>query len=178
MPKNAVSPVSIYDQIYLIRNRRVMLDFELATLYGVSTSALNQAVDRNRERFPGDFMFQVDREEFIDLISQNVISNEGRGGRRKMPYAFTEQGVAMLSSVLKSTRAVEVNIAIMRVFVKVNQTLLETAELALKMQQLEQAVAEHNGQIDILFKAINELLAPPEPKKKYPMGFQPPDKNK
>ncbi len=179
MPKNAVSPIAIHDQIYLIRGRRVMLDFELAALYGVTTSAFNQAVGRKLERFPDDFMFQLKREEFVDLISQSVISkSEGRGGRRKMPYAFTEQGVAMLSSVLNSARAVEVNIAIMRVFVKVKQTLLDTAELALKMEQLERAVAEHNGQIDILFKAINELLAPPEPKKKYPLGFQNPEKDK
>ena len=178
MPKKEVSPISIYDRIYLIRDRRVMLDFELAALYGVTTSALNQAVGRKRERFPEDFMFQIEREEFRSLISQNVISSGTYGGRRKMPYAFTEQGVAMLSSVLNSTRAVEVNIAIMRVFVKVKQTLLDTAELALKMEQLEQAVAEHNGQIDILFKAINELLAPAEPKKKYPLGFQSQDEDK
>ncbi|MBN2686491.1 MAG: ORF6N domain-containing protein [Pontiellaceae bacterium] len=178
MAKNELNPMSIYDQIYLIRNRRVMLDFELAALYGVTTSAFNQAVSRKQERFPDDFMFQLDREEFANLISQNVISSRAHGGRRRMPHVFTEQGVAMLSSVLNSARAVEVNIAIMRVFVKVKQTLLDTAELALKFEQLEQAVTEHDGQIDILFKAINELLAPSEPKKKYPLGFAAADKDK
>lgn len=154
-----------------------MLDFELAVLYGVTTSAFNQAVGRHRNRFPDDFMFQLEREEFRNLISQNVISSGAHGGRRKMPFAFTEQGVAMLSSVLSSPQAIEVNISIMRVFVKVKQTLLDTAELALKLEQLERAVSDHSGQIDVLFSAISELLAPPDPKKKYPLGFQPPGKD-
>lgn len=154
-----------------------MLDFELAALYGVTTSAFNQAVSRHRERFPDDFMFQLEREEVANLISQNVISSGTHGGRRKMPFAFTEQGVAMLSSVLNSPRAIEVNISIMRVFVKVKQTLLDTAGLALKLEQLEKAVSEHSGQIDVLFQAINELLTPPKPKTKYPLGFQPPEKS-
>jgi len=176
MPKETANLIPLHEQIYLIRGRRVMLDFELANLYEVTTSAFNQAVTRHQERFPNDFMFQLERQEFRNLMSQSVISSGVHGGRRKMPFAFTEQGVAMLSSVLNSSKAIEVNISIMRVFVKVKQTLLDTAELALKMEQLERAVSGHSEQIDVLFSAISELLAPPEPKKKIPFGFQPPDK--
>jgi hypothetical protein len=114
--RSLVPPERIASRIYLIRGQKVMLDFDLAELYGVETRALNQAVSRNIDRFPEDFAFQFTRREFSGLMSQIVISNVGRGGRRKLPWAFTEHGVAMLSSVLHSKRAVQVNVAIVRTF--------------------------------------------------------------
>ena len=113
----------IAQKISLIRGKKVIIDSDLAKLYGVKTQALNQAVKRNKARFPDDFMFQLNNSEHESLISQIVISKEGRGGRRKLPYVFTEQGVAMLSSVLKSTKAVQVNIMIMRTFVRIREVL-------------------------------------------------------
>ena len=125
MPDNQLTPTGgIERRIYLIRGQRVMLDRDLAELYGVTTTALNQAVKRNSDRFPDDFMFQLDREEFENWISQIVISNPGlRMGARKRPLAFTEQGVAMLSSVLRSKRAIQVNIAVMRALVTFREML-------------------------------------------------------
>jgi len=167
----------IRSRIYFLRDRRVMLDFELAELYGVTTGALNQAVKRNIERFPDDFMFQLEKDEVAALISQSVISKtSGRGGTRKPPSAFTEQGVAMLSSVLRSDSAVQVNIAIMRVFVRLKQVQLDSAKLALKFQSLEKEVEKNGSDIKLLFKAISELINPSAPKKKHPLGFQPPKK--
>ncbi|MCI0613150.1 ORF6N domain-containing protein, partial [bacterium] len=128
----------IESRIYHIRGHKVMLDTDLGWLYGVETRALIQAVKRNTERFPEDFMFQLSQEEFDLLRSQSVISNpKGRGGRRYLPYAFTEQGVAMLSSVLRSRRAVMVNVEIMRAFVHLRQILSSHAELSQKLDQLE-----------------------------------------
>ena len=122
----------IVDRVLLIRGIKIMLDKDLAEMYGVSTAALNQAVKRNISRFPDDFMFQLSSENFKFLISHSVISKkEGRGGTRKLPYAFTEQGVAMLSSVLNSETAIQVNIQIIRVFTKMKQLLLENKELFL-----------------------------------------------
>ncbi len=164
----------IRSRIHLVRNRRIMLDFELAELYEVTTAALNQAVKRNINRFPPDFMFHLNKEEVDALMSQSVISKpSGRGGTRKPPSAFTEQGVAMLSSVLRSDRAIQVNIAIMRVFVRLKQIQLDSAKLTLKFQELEKAVEENSENIKLLFNAIGELIKPAEPSQKYPLGFQP-----
>ncbi len=157
--------------ILLIRGQKVMLDSDLAELYQVETRTLVQAVRRNLTRFPSDFTFQLSKEEFEALRSQIVISNKGRGGRRYLPYAFTEQGVAMLSSVLRSKRAVQVNIAIMRAFVKLREILSAHTELRQKLAELERKLEGHDGQIRSLFDAIRQLMAPPHPQTKR-IGFQ------
>lgn len=146
-----------------------MLDADLAALYGVETRTLVQAVQRNRDRFPDDFMFRLTAEEHADLRSQSVISKgpAGRGGRRYPPYAFTEQGVAMLSSVLRSERAVQMNIAIMRTFVRLRSLLATNAELALRLDELE---ARYDARFRAVFDAIRELTRPPDPPRR-PLGF-------
>ena len=147
---------NIQSKIYEIRNQKVMLDFDLAQLYEVETRVLNQAVKRNIDRFPDDFMFQLTKQEFDFLISQIVISKtETRGGTQKMPYAFTEQGVSMLSSVLKSKKAVQVNISIMRVFVAVKQLILGNTELSEKLEELE---SKYNKQFSDVYEALNYLM--------------------
>ena len=163
----AVTVTEIERTILMIRGQRVMLDSDLAELYGVSTGRLNEAVKRNSERFPEDFMFRLNIEETNSLISQIAISNVGRGGRRKPACAFTEQGVAMLSSVLRSKRAVRVNIEIMRVFVKLRQLLLTHADLARKLDALE---SKYDAQFKVVFDAIRQLMTPPESKKRK-IGF-------
>ena len=167
-----------------------MLDFDLAALYGVATKVLNQAAKRNRGRFPDDFMFQLTSEETAYLRSQFVTSSwqtienkeitsnwsqfvtgsYKRGGARYLPYAFTEQGVAMLSSVLNSERAVKVNIAIMRAFVKLRQTLETNRELARKFAELEKRVGKHDEKIDAILEAIRQLMAP-STKRRREIGF-------
>ena len=149
----------IENVILLICGQKVMLDSDLAELYGVTTSNLNKAVARNRERFPDDFMFQLSSEEFSDLKFQFGTSSSW-GGRRTPPYAFSEQGVAMLSSVLRSARAVQVNIAIMRAFVRLRQMLLSHEELARRLAVLEEKYAEQNVQIQAVFEVIKELMNP------------------
>src|SRR5437667_1565602 len=146
--------------IRVIRGEKVLLDFDLAPLYGVTTGNLNKAVRRNRERFPSDFMFQLTAVEAESLIFQFGIS-KGRGGRRHRPYAFTEQGVAMLSSVLNSERAVNVNIAIMRAFVKLREALETNRELRRKFADLEKRVGQHDEEISAIIDAIRQLMAPP-----------------
>jgi hypothetical protein len=148
-----------------------MLDADLAALYRVQTGALVQAVQRNVLRFPEDFMFRLTREEAAALRSQSVISNAkpGRGGRRYNPYAFTEQGVAMLSSVLRSRRAIEVNIAIMRAFVKLRQLLVSHEDLAHKLAALEN---RYDAQFKVVFDAIRELMTPPATERRA-IGFRP-----
>lgn len=148
-----------------------MLSMHLAELYGVEPRALIQAVKRNRERFPSDFMFQLSSSEFTSLKSHIVISSWG-GLRRATPYAFTEQGVAMLSSVLRSRRAIQVNIAIMRAFVKLRETLTLHKDLAKKLEELERKIIHHDAQIQSVFDAIRQLMAPPE-KPQRRIGFHP-----
>ena len=160
--------VQIERRIYLIRGQKVMLDSDLAELYGVSTSSLNQAVRRNIERFPEDFAFQLTREEYEPLRSQSVILKTGRGQHRKyLPLTFTEQGVAMLSSVLRSERAVKVNIAIMRTFVRLRELLLSNADLARKLETLE---SKYDEQFRVVFEAIRELMSQEEAPKRQ-IGF-------
>ena len=159
----------ISQAILLIRGHKVMLSADLAELYGVEPRVLVQAVKRNIERFPEDFMFQLNDQEFDNLKSQIVISSWG-GMRRAAPYAFTEQGVAMLSSVLHSDRAIHVNIEIMRAFVRLRQMLASNVELARKLAALER---KYDAQFKVVFNAIRELMTPPEPKKKRPIGFAP-----
>jgi hypothetical protein len=155
--------------ILLIRGHKVMLDSDLAELYGVTTKRLNEQVRRNLSRFPEDFMFQLTELETHLLRSQFATSKEGRGGRRYLPYAFTEQGVAMLSSVLNSERAIKVNIEIMRAFVRLRQILASNKELAKRLDELEK---KYDAQFKIVFDAIRKLMTPPEaqtPKKR--IGF-------
>jgi len=148
---------AIERRIYSIRGERVMLDADLAALYGVETKALNQAVRRNLDRFPPDFMFALTLEEVGYLRSQIVTSSLEHGGSRYLPSAFTEQGVAMLSSVLRSSRAVAVNVEIMRAYVRLRALLATHAGLALKLEALEQ---KYDGQFRVVFDAIRQLMAP------------------
>ncbi len=157
-------------KIYLIRGQKVFLDADLAVLYGVTTANLNKAVKRNIERFPGDFMFQLDKAEMGSLLFQSGTSKSGSGGRRSAPYAFTEQGVAMLSSVLRSERAVQVNIAIMRAFVQMRELAASNRELARKIDMLEKKHARHDEQFVAVFDAIRQMMVPVE-KKRRRIGF-------
>lgn len=162
----SISVQLIEQRIYFIRNQKVMLDSDLAELYQVETKALNQAVKRNIERFPEDFCFQLDKEEYDSLRSQLVTIASGRGQHSKyLPYAFTEQGIAMLSSVLRSQRAIQVNIAIMRAFVKLRQFLVSNEELVKKVEQLAQLqdsqstkLKKHDDQITAIFDAIKKII--------------------
>lgn len=156
----------IEQAIIMLRGEKVMLDADLAALYGVETRVLVQAVKRHQERFPADFMFQLTRVEFDYLRSQSVTSSQW-GGRRYPPYAFTEQGVAMLSSVLNSPRAIQVNIEIMRAFIRLRRMLASHAELARKLENLEK---KYDVQFKVVFDAIRKLMAPPEPKRRR-IGF-------
>ena len=159
---------TIESKIFFLRGKRVMLDRDLAILYGVETRALNQAVRRNMRRFPEDFMFQLTKEEMESWKSQIVISNREKMGLRRRPYAFTEQGVAMLSSVLNSDRAIQVNIQIMRTFTKLREMLMAHKDLKRKIEDMEK---KYDYQFKIVFDAIKQLLEPPtEPKGK--MGFR------
>jgi len=159
-------PVEVIERrIYLIRGQKVMLDTDLADLYQAPTFRLNEQVKRNRNRFPPDFMFQLTNEEAKSLTSRFARSKEGRGGRRTLPYAFTEQGVAMLSTVLNSDRAIQVNIVIMRAFVKLRELLFSHKEVLQKLDALERKYERHDAQIKVVFDAIRKLnrsARPPE----------------
>jgi hypothetical protein len=160
----------IESKIFLIRGQKVMLDIDLAALYEVEVRALNQAVKRNIDRFPGDFMFQLTAEEAALLRSQFVILKTGRGKHRKfLPHAFTEQGVAMLSSVLHSDRAIGVNIEIMRTFVRLRKMLASNADLAGKLAELEK---KYDAQFKVVFDAIHELMTPPSQSARRRIGFK------
>jgi hypothetical protein len=159
----------IENAIFLIRDNKVMLDQDLAAMYGVETRALVQAVKRNIDRFPEDFMFQLTKGEFANLKSQIVTSTWG--GRRTRPYAFTEQGVAMLSSVLRSKRAILVNIEIMRTFVRLRRILATHEELARKLASLER---RYDKKFKLVFDAIREIMTPKEPSKRRQIGFHSP----
>lgn len=174
MPKNRslviITTRKIISKIHWIRGRKVMIDSDLATLYSVLTGTLIQAVKRNKGRFPADFMFRLNAKEHASLISQTVIS-KGRGGRRFPPYVFTEQGVAMLSSILNSERAIHVNIQIMRTFAKIKQMLSKNELLREKIEELERKYEKHDKQFKIVFDAPHELLKPAPAPKKKPIGF-------
>lgn len=181
-PVASLSAGAIARHILLIREQKILLDTDLAELYGVSTSSLVQAVKRNADRFPDDFMFQLNDHEWNSLRSQFVISKTGRGGRRYAPYAFTEQGVAMLSSVLGSAQAIAVNIEIVRAFVRLREIIVSNKELALRLDELESKAdlmtVQHDTfshttrvQLRQVFEAIRELMATPEPAKKQAIGF-------
>ena len=170
MKSSSLIPIErIENAIYLIRGQKVMLDRDLAMLYEVTTAALNQAVLRNRERFPIDFMFQLTRSEVNQLNrSQIVIGSQKHRDPRFRPYAFTEHGIAMLSSVLRSRRAISVNIEIMRAFVKLRQLLASNAELSRRLDDLEN---KYDRQFKVVFDAIRELMSPPIPSRKQ-IGFR------
>lgn len=174
MPESnqSIDKVALVEQyIIWLRDEKVMLDVHLAKLYGVETRALIQAVKRNISRFPSDFMFQLADKEDDFLRSQNVISKTtGRGGRRSLPYVFTEQGIAMLSSVLHSQRAIRVNVEIMRAFVKLRKLLESNKQMKQQLDQLEQ---KYDDQFRIVFEAIHQIIQPPKLKNKAPIGFVP-----
>jgi len=170
-----IVPVERIERLILfVRGEKVILDAGLATLYGVETGALTRAVRRNIDRFPEDFMFQLTREEAERLRCQIGISNR-RGGRRYLPYAFTEHGVAMLSSVLNSPRAVQVNIEIMRASVRMRRMLGEYEELSRKLDAMER---NYDAQFKVVFKAIHQLIASPAPPKRRQIGFRTSDEAK
>jgi len=166
IPEQVIEP-----KIFMIRGHKVMLDRDLAELYGVKSIRLREQVKRNISRFPEDFMFQLSKEETEFMVSQNAIPSwKHLGGY--LPYVFTEQGVAMLSSVLNSERAVQVNIAIMRAFVKLRQILSMNKELAYKLAELERKIEKHDEDIQAIFEAIRRLMAPPLIKPKPQIGFK------
>jgi phage regulator Rha-like protein len=161
----------IQQLILLIRGKRVMLDSDLAKLYGVSTKRLNEQVKRNRDRFPEDFMFQLNSTEANNLRSQFATSKEGRGGRRYLPFAFTEHGAIMLASVLSTPRAIEVSVFVVRAFVKLREILAAHRNLANKLAELEGKIETHDEAIRSLVSAIRQLMAPPAVGQKK-IGFQ------
>lgn len=166
--KGLIIPIErIQQSIYMVRKQKVMLDKDLASLYGVTTKRLNEQVQRNIDRFPSDFMFQLNDAETKLLRSQFATSKKGRGGRRYNPYVFTEQGIAMLSSVLRSKRAIQVNIAIMRTFVKLRQILAENGILRRKIEAMERKYDEQFQQVFAVLKCMIEE----KPKPKKPFGF-------
>jgi hypothetical protein len=162
---------SIESAIYLIRGQRVMLDSDLAAVYGVSTRQLNQQLKRNRDRFPEDFVFQLRQEEFRTLMSQVVTSKKGRGGRRKLSWVFTEHGAIMLASVLNSDIAVQASVRVVRAFVRLREMVAANAQLAAKLEELERRLDSHDEAIVDLFATLKRLLEPYEPPKRREIGF-------
>ena len=170
-----VAAPAIEKRIFVVRKRQVMLDEDLADLYGVETKRLIEQVKRNLERFPEDFMFQLRKDEAVALRSQIATSNTGRGGRRYAPYVFTEQGVAMLSSVLRSKTAIAVNIEIMRSFVELRRIAGSYAALQEQLKDLEREMTarldQHDEQLEQIFRALHQLITPPQ-RPKRPIGFR------
>lgn len=172
MSKSLVPVKRIEQIILLIRGQKVILDSDLARLYGVSTKRLNEQVRRNKERFPEDFVFPLNNQEVACLRSQIATLKKGRGEHRKYRInAFTEHGAIMAANVLSSKRAVDASIYVVRAFVKLRQQLVSHTELALKLDLLEQKIATHDQAICSLFDAMRKLMTPPEPKKNNPIGF-------
>ncbi|MEK7645047.1 MAG: ORF6N domain-containing protein [Patescibacteria group bacterium] len=170
MEKDAIQNV-VEHKIYIIRGQRVMVDFDLAEIYGIPTKSLNLAVRRNIQRFPEDFMFQLTKDESQSLRFQIETSKIGRGGSRYLPYVFTEHGVAMLSAVLKSQRAVQMSIFIVRAFIKMREVLATHTDLAHKIEEIERKQKEHGDQLSSVYSVVKRLINPPEgPKKK--IGFE------
>ena len=171
-------PQDVIEQaIYFVRGQRVMLDADLAKLYGVPTFRLNEQVARNRKRFPVDFAFQLTQKEFANLISQFAISSLGHGGRRTQPWVFTEHGVAMLSSVLNSETAIEANIQIMRAFTRLRRLFSTPGELVTQLSQLAETVQLHDEQLKVITDVLRKMMEPPpvDPQPKRRIGFQMPE---
>lgn len=160
-PKPAITPTLVESRIQVIRGVRVMLDSDLAELYGVPTKRLNEQVERNLDRFPDDFAFQLTEQEFINLRSQIATSSSGYGGRRHRPRVFTEQGVAMLSSVLRSETAVRVNVEIIRAFVRMRRLFATPGELVAQLQNLAETVQVHDDQLRVITDVLRKMMEPP-----------------
>ncbi len=172
MTKKQLTRIERIESLILsVRGFRVMLDSDLARVYGVTTSQLNQALRRNRERFPDDFAFQLTRQEFATLISQSVISKTGRGGRQKAPWVFTEHGALMLAGVLNSAVAIDASVRLVRAFVLMREQLAAHKELSVKLSELESRVSGHDEAIQSLFEAIRQLFKPAPEEKPKEMGF-------
>ncbi|MCX7425055.1 MAG: ORF6N domain-containing protein [Planctomycetia bacterium] len=167
---NLITPDKIENLVHLVRGQRVMLDSDLAGLYGVPTARLNEQVTRNHDRFPRDFAYQLTQQEFMNLMSQNAISRSDWGGRRKLPWVFTEHGVAMLSSVLRSPKAVRVNIEIMRTFVRLRRLMATPGELVEQLTRLAETVQSHDSQIKAIVQVLNKMMERPEEPKRQ-IGF-------
>lgn len=173
--KVAITEVLVLNKIYLIRNQKVMLDRDLADLYGVLTGNLNKSVKRNIKRFPSDFMFQLTEKEFENLIFQ--IGTSSWGGTRRSPYAFTEQGVAMLSGILNSDRAIEVNIQIMRIFTKIRQILTDNLSVKLEIEDIKKKLSNQDKNIELVFNYLDELMEKQEnPLPRKQIGYKLPEK--
>ena len=173
MSKSIVSIIqssAVSSRIYLIRGKRVLIDSDLAELYGVLTKNLNKAIQRNLNRFPEDFMFQLTSGEAESLRFHSGTSKKGRGGRRYLPYAFTQEGVAMFSGVLNSPRAVEANILIMRAFIKLREMAATNELIRQKIEELEKKYEKHDRQFQAVFQALRDLLEPPPAKEKKPIN--------
>jgi len=170
-----ITEENVINKIYLIRGKKVMIDRDLAEMYGVETRILNQAVKRNEKRFPNDFMFPLTTQELDEWKSQNVISNKEKMGLRKLPNVFTEQGVAMLSSVLNSETAIEVNIEIIRIFTRIRQLITDHTELRLEIAHIKKKIDNHDKNIELVFHYLDELLEqkekPEQPRKR--IGYKP-----
>jgi ORF6N domain-containing protein len=173
--KNQLIPDEIIvNKIYYIRGQKIMLASDLAELYNIETRVLNQSVNRNLKRFPPDFMFQLSENEYSSLTSQFVMSKKGRGGRRVLPFVFTEHGVLMLSSVLNSDRAIEVNIQVMRIFTKIRQMLFGNTELRLEIEKIKSKIDNQDKNMEIIFQYLDELIDRKiEPEKRKRIGYKP-----
>lgn len=175
---SAIPDEIISSKIYLVQDKKIMLDKDLALLYGVTTSNLNKAVKRNINRFPDDFMFQLTKQEFDNLIFQfgtsSLLREKGSwGGTRSLPYAFTEQGVAMLSGILSSDRAIQVNIQIMRIFTKIREMLVDNLSLRLEVESIKKKIVNHDKSIELVFSYLDELIEKHEkPKPRKQIGFK------
>jgi phage regulator Rha-like protein len=167
----SVADEVIMNKIYIVRGQKVMIDRDLAELYEVETKRLKEAVRRNVNRFPPDFMFEMDKGEFEDWRTQNATSKEDRQGLRYAPFCFTEQGVTMLSCILNSERAIKVNIQIIRIFTRMREMWLTNQEILLKLEQLDRKVTGHDADIEEIFKYLKQLLNPPHPPRRM-IGFK------
>ena len=164
----------IMNKIYYIRGQKIMLASDLAELYNIETRVLNQSVNRNLKRFPPDFMFQLSEDEYLSLTSQIVMSKKGRGGRRVLPFVFTEHGVLMLSSILNSDRAIEVNIQVMRIFTKIRQMLFDNTELRLEIEKIKFKINNQDKNMEIVFRYLDELIdKKEEPVERKRIGYKP-----
>jgi hypothetical protein len=171
--QSAIMPVQPIEHLILvIRGQRVMLDADLAALYGVSTKRLNEQVKRNLDRFPEDFMFQLNSQEVRNLKSQ-IATSRSHGGRRKLPYAFTEHGAIMAANVLNSPRAVQASVWVVRAFVKLRETMFTHKELVRKLAELERRLDYHDDDIRVLMEAIKQLMTPAKPSERLRIGFKP-----
>jgi hypothetical protein len=174
MENQFIPDETIMNKIYYIRGHKTMLASDLAELYNIETRVLNQSVNRNLKRFPPDFMFQLSENEYSSLTSQFVMSKKGRGGRRVLPFVFTEHGVLMLSSVLNSDRAIEVNIQVMRVFTKIRQMLFDNTELRLEIEKIKSKINNQDKNMEIVFRYLDELIdRKVEPQERKRIGYKP-----